>query len=61
MQPIGYPGRLALFLDFAPELGTREVPDPYHGTPADFERVLDLIEAGAPALLDAVGAQLAPR
>jgi protein-tyrosine phosphatase len=39
--------RLGLFLDFAPHLNTREVPDPYYGTDADFERVLDLcFEAG---------------
>jgi protein-tyrosine phosphatase len=58
LRPRDYGGHLALFLDFAPELGIREVPDPYHGTPEDFERVLDLAERGAAALLDAVRAQL---
>jgi protein-tyrosine phosphatase len=60
LQPRTYDGRLALFLDFAPQLGIREVPDPYQGTPEDFERVLDLAESGAAALLNAVRARLAP-
>ncbi|MCP6726141.1 hypothetical protein NL526_29205, partial [Klebsiella pneumoniae] len=29
MRPSGFEGHLGLFLDFAPELGVREVPDPY--------------------------------
>jgi protein-tyrosine phosphatase len=61
LRPRTYDGQLALFLDFAPQLGIREVPDPYQGTPEDFERVLDLVESGAAALLDAVRARLAPR
>ena len=44
-------GRLSLFLEFAPELRVDEVPDPYYGGTEDFERVLDLCEAGARALL----------
>ncbi len=59
LRPGAYGGRLGLFLDFAPQLGVREVPDPYHGAPQDFERVLDLTERGAAALLEAVRAQLA--
>ena len=43
--------RLGLFLDYAPELGVDEVPDPYYGGIEDFERVLDLCESGARALL----------
>jgi protein-tyrosine phosphatase len=61
LQPETYDGRLALFLDFAPQLTVREVPDPYLGTPEDFERVLDMAERGAAALLDAVRAELALR
>jgi protein-tyrosine phosphatase len=61
LQPGGYAGHLGLFLDFAPQLGVREVPDPYHGVPEDFERVLDLTEAGAAALLNAIRTQPAPR
>ena len=42
---------LGLFLEFAPGCGVDEVPDPYYGSQEDFERVLDLCEAGARGLL----------
>lgn len=44
--------RIALFLDFAPNAGTRDIPDPYYGAGGAFERVLDLIETGVDGLLD---------
>lgn len=44
--------RVRLFLDYAPELGVKDVPDPYYGGPDGFEDVLDLIETAAQALLD---------
>lgn len=44
-------GRLGLFLQFAAGREGDEVPDPYYGGHADFERVLDLVEQGARALL----------
>jgi len=37
------------FLDLAPHLGTREVPDPYGQGPEGFERTLDLIGPGSEA------------
>lgn len=43
--------QLGLFLDYAPDGGFAEVPDPYYGGIEDFERVLDLCEAGARGLL----------
>ncbi|BAE49673.1 low molecular weight protein-tyrosine-phosphatase [Paramagnetospirillum magneticum] len=43
--------RLALFLSFAPQLGLKDVPDPYYGQGGGFERVLDMIEAGSAGLL----------
>ncbi len=43
--------RLHLLLDFAPEAGVREVPDPYGGSEATFEQVLGLVEAGTRGLL----------
>jgi len=46
-----YRSRLHLFLEFAPELGMEDVPDPYYGGATGFERVLDLIEAAAGGLL----------
>ncbi len=47
--------RLALFMEYAPGLGRRDVPDPYYGGPAGFEDVLDLVEEGARGLLAALG------
>jgi protein-tyrosine phosphatase len=41
LRPPGSRARVELFLEFAGEPG--EVPDPYTGTAADFERVLDLV------------------
>ena len=49
--PAAHSGKVRLFLDGAPELGLREVPDPYYGGRYGFEEVLDLVEAGAHALL----------
>jgi protein-tyrosine phosphatase len=51
MAPAGAAARLQLLLDYAPELGVREVPDPYYGKADDFERVLDLSLAAAHGLL----------
>ena len=47
-------GRIGLFLAHAPQLGLREVPDPYLGGEEGFEDVLDMVEAGAKGLLDAI-------
>lgn len=47
-----YEERLRLFLDFAPEAGERDVPDPYYGGAQGFERVLDLIEQASAGLLE---------
>ena len=44
--------RLRLFLEFAPEAGLSEVPDPYYGGPNGFEDVLDLIEAASRGLIE---------
>jgi protein-tyrosine phosphatase len=46
--------RIRLFLEFAPETNTTEVPDPYYGGPNGFEEVLDLVEAAARGLLQHV-------
>ncbi|MCH8237401.1 MAG: low molecular weight phosphotyrosine protein phosphatase [Proteobacteria bacterium] len=51
MCPPGEEHRLHLFLDFAPELKTRDVPDPYYGGDGGFEAVLDMIEAASEGLL----------
>lgn len=49
--PPEYLGKLKLLLAYAPDAGTLDVPDPYFGSLAGFERVLDLCEAGARGLL----------
>ncbi|HSR55523.1 MAG TPA: low molecular weight protein-tyrosine-phosphatase [Alphaproteobacteria bacterium] len=64
IAPEGRADRLRLFLDYAPETGALEVPDPYYGGADGFERVLDLIEAASRGLLAelraAVGGPPAP-
>jgi protein-tyrosine phosphatase len=51
LRPPSYDGRLGLFLDFVPQLGLRDVPDPYYGAALHFERVLDLVEQASDGLL----------
>ncbi|MCZ6858742.1 MAG: low molecular weight phosphotyrosine protein phosphatase [Alphaproteobacteria bacterium] len=46
--------RIRMFLDYAPHLGTRDVPDPYYGAGDGFEQVLDMVEAAASGLIDAI-------
>lgn len=48
--PEEYREKVHLLLSFA-ELGEQEVPDPYYGGAAGFERVLDLVEDASQALL----------
>ncbi len=57
-KPAGAPADIRLFLDFVPSASGRDVPDPYYGGPDGFEHVLDLIEAGAQAILAHVQARL---
>jgi len=61
MKPPEFGGHLGLLLDFAPHLGVREVPDPYYGAPAGFERVLDLVEASTVGLVAHLQPLLATR
>ena len=42
--PEEYKDKICYFLDYAPHLNTREVPDPYYGGKYGFERVLDMVE-----------------
>ena len=51
LAPARSPAQLGLFLDFAPACGSDVVPDPYYAGSEDFERVVDLCEAGARGLL----------
>lgn len=43
--------KVRLLMEFAPDFGEREVPDPYYGGAAGFERVLDMVEVASEALL----------
>lgn len=56
--PPGYQERLHLFLDFAPQLGVQDVPDPYYGGPQGFEQVFDLVEAASAGLLAEIRTRL---
>ncbi len=46
-----YHEKIQLFLNYAPHLPGREIPDPYYGSPIGFERVMDMVEAAAEGLL----------
>jgi len=49
--PSEHRDKLGLFLDYAPHLEEREVPDPYWGGSDHFDAVLDMIEAAADGLI----------
>jgi len=50
--PPEHASRVRLLLDFAPGAAPgAEVPDPYYGSPAGFDRVLDLVEPACEGLL----------
>lgn len=52
LAPAGSTAELSLFADHAPAPWTgRDVPDPYYGGADGFMEVLDMVEAGAKALL----------
>ena len=48
---VNYHDKIHLFLDFA-DAAEDEVPDPYYGGAAGFERVLDLVEDASRGLLE---------
>ena len=58
MCPRGAESRLGLFMDFAPHLKIREVPDPYYGGKSGFERVFDMVEVAAEGLLSDIRRKL---
>jgi protein-tyrosine phosphatase len=49
--PEGMEHKIQLFLEYAPGRMLKEVPDPYFGGRAGFDRVLDMIEEAAAGLL----------
>jgi len=48
--------RIRMFMDYAPDAGVRDVPDPYYGAGDGFTRVYDMIEAASTGLLDEIEA-----
>lgn len=50
--PEEYQDKIKYFLDYAPDLETREVPDPYYGGKFGFERVLNMVEEASFGFLD---------
>lgn len=49
--------KVRLFLEYAPHLGIEEVPDPYYGGSAGFDRVLDMVQEAAEGLLREIRAR----
>jgi protein-tyrosine phosphatase len=54
MRPAQSRAQVRLFLEYAPESGQIEVPDPYHGDARGFEEVLDLSVAASRGLIAAL-------
>jgi protein-tyrosine phosphatase len=53
--------KIRRFLDFAPQAGTQDVPDPFYGGREGFDHALDLIEQAARGLLtELLGDQAKP-
>jgi len=52
--PEEYKHKVKHFLEYAPHLDTREVPDPYYGGSYGFERVLDMVEDASLGFLNTV-------
>lgn len=53
--------KIRLFMEFGPEFGIEEVPDPYYGGDSGFDRVLDMIEAASAGLLSELKSRLDER
>jgi protein-tyrosine phosphatase len=51
LQPSSAPAQLMLYGDLHPDFAGQDVPDPYYGGAAGFERVLDMAEAVSASLL----------
>ena len=55
--PPEHQDKVHLFLSFAAQADTDEVPDPYYGGHAGFERVFDLVEEASSGLMDHIRKQ----
>jgi protein-tyrosine phosphatase len=54
LRPKEARAELKLLLEYVPEAGISDVPDPYYGGARGFEHVLDLVEQGGRALLEEI-------
>ena len=52
--PEQHKDKIKYFLEYAPQLSTREVPDPYYGGKYGFELVLDMIEDASVGFLNSL-------
>ncbi|MGY6276186.1 low molecular weight protein-tyrosine-phosphatase [Methylomonas sp. MgM2] len=50
--PDDHKHKIRYFLDYAPHLQQRDVPDPYYGGSYGFERVLDMVEAASAGFIE---------
>lgn len=55
--PAAHQSKIALFLSYSDRFSEDEVPDPYYGGPEGFDRVFDMVEDAAAALLSAIKAE----
>jgi protein-tyrosine phosphatase len=60
LAPPGARARVGLFLEASGKWHGEDVPDPYYGGAADFERVLDMVEEAVDRWLDRIEAELEP-
>jgi len=56
--PEEYKHKVGLIMDFAPLLEEEEVPDPYYGNVAGFERVAGLLEMAVEGVIEKIRADL---
>ena len=50
--PAEHQVKIRHFMDYAPHLQQREIPDPYYGGAYGFERVLDMVEAASEGFIE---------
>ena len=60
LAPRDASARLGMFLEASGRWKGEDVPDPYYGGVAEFERVLDMVEEASERWLDRVEAELDP-
>lgn len=56
--PVRSRGRIRMLMDFAPDHGVRDIPDPWGGEETDYRLAADLIEAACEGLLAQLRAEV---